>query len=83
MSKPTGKLAHAYQTIAAMEARIEQLEARAAERDALARRCLWLAFVWNDHNFGPAHLEARKEAESHGITSFEAANSWLEDQNDE
>lgn len=48
-----------------------------AVRDALARRCLWLAFCWNDHNFGPAHEEARKEALKHGIDSFEAANEWL------
>jgi hypothetical protein len=34
MSKPTGKLAFAYQTIAKMEARIEAL---LAERDALAK----------------------------------------------
>lgn len=46
-------------------------------RDALARRCLWLAFCWNDHNFGPAHEEARKEALKHGIDSFDAANEWL------
>lgn len=46
-------------------------------RDALARRCLWLAFCWNDHNFGPADEEARKEALKHGIDSFDAANEWL------
>lgn len=46
-------------------------------RDALARRCLWLAFCWNDHNFGPAHEEARKEALKHGIDSFDAENEWL------
>ena len=46
-------------------------------RDAMARRCLWLAFCWNDHNFGPAHEEARKEALKHGIDSFDAANEWL------
>jgi hypothetical protein len=46
-------------------------------RDALARRCLWLAFCWNDHNFGPAHKVARKEALQHGITSFDEANEWL------
>jgi hypothetical protein len=46
-------------------------------RDAMARRLLWLAFCWNDHNFGAAHEEARKEAALHGITSFEQANAWL------
>jgi hypothetical protein len=43
----------------------------------LARRCLWLAFVWNDHNFERADVEARKEAEKHGIHSFEEANEWI------
>lgn len=46
----------------------------------LARRTLWIAFNWNDHNFGPAHLQARKEAEELGITTFEQANAWLEAQ---
>ena len=48
-----------------------------AARDALARRCLWIAFCWNDHNFEAAHKEARKEAEKHGITSFDEANHFL------
>ncbi len=47
-------------------------------RDALARRCLWIAYVWNDHNFRDAYEYAREEAESHGITSFDEANEWLE-----
>lgn len=44
---------------------------------ALARRCLWIAYCWNDHNFKSAHLYARREAEAHGIRSFEDANRWL------
>lgn len=44
----------------------------------LARRCLWLAFCWNDHNFGPAHEQARKEAAKHGIGSMDEANVFLE-----
>ncbi|MBV8158883.1 MAG: hypothetical protein JO278_14560 [Dyella sp.] len=44
---------------------------------ALARRCLWLAFVWNDHNFEAAQIEARKEAKRHGINSLEQAIEWL------
>jgi hypothetical protein len=47
-------------------------------RDAMARRLLWIAFVWNDHNFGPAHEEARSEARRHGITSLDDANAWLD-----
>jgi hypothetical protein len=44
----------------------------------LARRCLWLAYVWNDRNFKAAHHEARAEAERLGITTFEQANDWIE-----
>jgi len=45
---------------------------------ALARRCLWIAYVWNDHNFvEAAHKYAKQEAERHGIKSFEQSNDWL------
>ncbi|MBI6948557.1 hypothetical protein [Pseudomonas koreensis] len=47
---------------------------------SLARRTLWIAFCWNDHNFDHPHLLARKEAEELGITTFEQANAWLEAQ---
>lgn len=44
----------------------------------LAWRCLWLAYVWNDHNFDKRPAEyARDTAKSFGITSFEAAGDWL------
>ena len=64
----------------------DQLRAAiAAERERnqsvqanLARGLLWLAFVWNDHNFEAAHKEARRIAERAGIRSFEDANAWLE-----
>jgi hypothetical protein len=46
----------------------------------LARRCLWIAYCWNDHNFDAAHTYARKEAKTHGIESFEEANDWLTSQ---
>lgn len=45
---------------------------------ALARRCLWIAYCWNDHNFEPANTYARTEAEKLGIQSFEHANEWLD-----
>ena len=45
---------------------------------ALARRCLWIAYVWNDHNFEAAHKCAKEEAEKHGITSIEDANCWID-----
>lgn len=44
----------------------------------LSRKLLWLAYVWNDHNFGAAHLEARRVAEAWGIKSFDDANRYLE-----
>jgi hypothetical protein len=45
----------------------------------LARRCLWIAYGWNDHNFEyAAHKYAQIEAEKCGITSFEQADEWLE-----
>lgn len=45
---------------------------------ALARRTLWVAYCWNDHNFGPAHKYARKAAGQAGINDFDQANAWLE-----
>jgi hypothetical protein len=43
----------------------------------LARRCLWIAYVWNDHNFDAAYKCARKTAEECGVHSFDDANDWL------
>lgn len=45
---------------------------------ALARRCLWIAYCWNDHNFEEAYKYARRDAEACGIKSFEDANHWIE-----
>jgi hypothetical protein len=50
---------------------------QAPAMEKLARRLLWIAFCWNDHNFGDAHILARREAEACGIKSFEQANEWL------
>ncbi len=47
---------------------------------ALARRCLWIAYVWNDHNFEAAQKCAKEEAEKRGINSFEQSNDWLRSQ---
>ena len=67
-----------------LETELAALKAKAVipekARDALARRCLWIAYVWNDINFLDAKKYAKKEAESHGITSFDEANEWLEAQ---
>jgi hypothetical protein len=50
---------------------------QAPAMEKLARRLLWIAFCWNDHNFEGAHILARREAEACGIKSFEQANEWL------
>jgi hypothetical protein len=51
---------------------------RLADTVQLARRCLWIAFCWNDHNFGlRADEYARSEAKACGINTFEEANAWL------
>lgn len=44
----------------------------------LARRTLWIAYVWNDHNFEAAHEVARETCEAVGIKSFDDANRYLE-----
>lgn len=45
---------------------------------SLAFRTLWLAYVWNDHNFKAAHLEARETCGKLGIRSLNEANAWLD-----
>lgn len=60
-----------------LRAEVEALRNEYTARESMARRLLWLAFVWNDHNFEEAHIEARREAEAHGITTLEQANEWL------
>lgn len=45
--------------------------------ELLARRLLWIAYCWNDHNFDAPHLEARKTAQQHGIHTLDQANEWL------
>lgn len=44
---------------------------------ALAKRCLFLAYVWNDYNFADAHIEAREQAQRLGINNLEMANEFL------
>jgi hypothetical protein len=69
-----------------IKAGLTLLGARADEQAAsvlpnamkLARRTLWLAFVWNDHNFDAAHIEARNACKLCGINSFDEANEFIE-----
>ena len=47
---------------------------------ALARKLLWIAYVWNDHNFDHPYKIARALAQEFGIESFDQANAWLGEQ---
>lgn len=58
--------------------RIAKLEEALRKAAPFAYRLLWLAFVWNDHNFEPAHTAARLTCEKHGIKSFDEGNAYLE-----
>jgi hypothetical protein len=44
----------------------------------LARKLLWIAFTWNDHNFEHPEKCAVDAARECGIETFEQANAWLE-----
>lgn len=52
-------------------AQVEQLK-------PLARRCLWGAVNWNDHNFEPLHKYCRKSAADAGVFTVDQANALLE-----
>lgn len=65
--------------------RIAELEREKAELVAwvealkpLARRCLWGAISWNDHNFEPLHKYCRESAKEAGIFTVDQANALLE-----
>lgn len=46
---------------------------------ALARNQLWIAYVWNDHNFSlNPEKYAKEAAESMGITNVDDANKLVE-----
>jgi len=55
----------------ALAAQVEQLK-------PLARRCLWGAVNWNDHNFEPLHKYCRKSAADAGVFTVDQANALLE-----
>lgn len=44
----------------------------------LARRCLWGAFVWNDHNFDHLQNFCKGEAIRAGIENIEQANAFID-----
>lgn len=44
----------------------------------LARRTMWIALCWNDHNFDEYHKYAKADTEGAGFTDVAQANAWLE-----
>lgn len=73
-----GRLTNTEQRLANAERRNAALEKDLGKIQSLARRTLWLAFCWNDHNFREAHTYAQTAAELSGIKSFEEANKFIE-----
>ena len=61
-----------------MKAKCDALAAQVAVLTPLARRCLWGAFNWNDHNFEPLHMYCRASAAEVGIFTVDQANAFLE-----
>lgn len=43
----------------------------------LARRTLWIAYCWNDHNFAAPETYATSDAKSKGFKDLKDANEWL------
>ena len=80
-------------TVQNLEQRIRELESELSESreqaerrldtidklQPLARRVLWMAFVWNDHNFTHPLDYAREEAKKAGLNSHEDAQKFLSD----
>ena len=56
----------------------DQLKAQVEQLKPLARRCLWGAVNWNDHNFEPLHKYLRKSAADAGVFTVDQANALLE-----
>ena len=62
-----------------LEKENRELKSQVEQLKPLARRCLWGALVWNDHNFDqPLHFYCRKSASEAGIFTIDQANSFLD-----
>lgn len=62
-----------------LQTKVEQLRESNQKLIPLARRCLWGALVWNDHNFDqPLHVYCRKSVSEAGIVNVDQANSFLD-----
>ena len=57
---------------------IDGLRAQVELLKPLARRCLWGAVNWNDHNFEPLYKYCRKSAADAGVFTVDQANALLE-----
>jgi hypothetical protein len=62
-----------------LEAERDALAAQVEKLKPLARRCLWGAINWNDHNFGPLHKYCRESAAEAGVYTIDQANTLLEE----
>ena len=73
------QLAKANESVKELENSFKQLIPIVDTLYALARNQLWIAYVWNDHNF-PLNPEkyAKEAAESMGITNVDDANKLVE-----
>ena len=61
-----------------LEKENRELKAQIEQLKPLARRCLWGAVNWNDHNFEPLHKYLRKSAADAGVFTVDQANALLE-----
>jgi hypothetical protein len=63
---------------AELQAERDALAAQVEVLKPLARRCLWGAVNWNDHNFDSLHKYCRKSAAEAGVFTVDQANALLE-----
>lgn len=63
--------------IQALRAERDALAAQVERLTPLARRCIWGALVWNDHNFGDLRGCLKEETHKAGILDIDEANGFL------
>jgi len=72
IQRQQAKLAESREREGRMREALEKLQ-------PLARRVLWMAFVWNDHNFTHPLDYAREEAKKAGLNCLDDAQEFLAD----
>lgn len=55
----------------------DALSAQVERLTPLARRCIWGALVWNDHNFGDLRGCLKEETHKAGILDIDEANEFI------